>query len=78
MRRVASKLLVVVVIVVAAFCLDLKLDLFPAAAESEEVAALDETNKIERLELELAKHFKARSERFSVTYTGTSRNYRRK
>lgn len=78
MRRVASKLLVVVVIVVAAFCLDLKLDLFPAAAESEEVAALDETNKMERLELELAKHFKARSERFSVTYTGDKQELSKK
>ncbi|MGO4546846.1 transglutaminase domain-containing protein [Paenibacillus sp. 2TAB23] len=70
MQRVGSKLLVVVVIIAAAFWLDLKLDLFPAAAESEEVATMDETNKLEALELELAKHFQARSERFSVTYTG--------
>lgn len=70
MHRVASKLLMVAVIIVAAYCLDLKLDLFPAAAESEEVNAVDETNKLERLELEIAKQFQARSERFSVAYTG--------
>lgn len=70
MRRVASKLFVVVIIAAAAFYLDFKLDLFPAAAESKEVTAVDETNKLERLELELAKQFKARSERFSVTYSG--------
>ena len=70
MQRVASKLLVVVVVIAAAFYLDLKLDLFPAAAESEEAVAMDETNKLERLELEIAKQFQARSEHFSVTYTG--------
>lgn len=70
MHRVASKLLVVAVVIVAAFYLDLKLDLFPAAAESEEAVAVDETNKLERLEQEIAKQFLARSERFSVTYTG--------
>ncbi|OBZ13482.1 transglutaminase domain-containing protein [Bacillus sp. FJAT-26390] len=70
MHRVASKLLVVVIVIIAAFYLDLKLDLFPAAAESEEVAVVDETNKLDRLELEIAKRFQARSEHFSVAYTG--------
>lgn len=70
MHRVGSKLLVVVVIIAAAYFLDLKLDFFPAATESEEVTAMDETNKLERLELEIAKQLQARSERFSVTYTG--------
>ncbi|KRE29829.1 transglutaminase domain-containing protein [Paenibacillus sp. Soil522] len=70
MHRVASKLLVVVFIIAAAYCLDLKLDLFPAAAESEEAVAVDEPNKLERLEQEIAQQFQARSEHFSVTYTG--------
>ena len=70
MHRVASKLLVVVVVIAAAFYLDLKMDLFPAAAESEEAIAVDGTNKLERLEQEIAKQFQARSEHFSVAYTG--------
>ncbi|WP_169083580.1 transglutaminase domain-containing protein [Paenibacillus sp. PL91] len=70
MHRVASKLLVVVFIIIAAFYLDFKLDLFPAAAESEEVAVVDESNKLESLEQQIAKQFQARAEHFSVTYTG--------
>ncbi|WP_138755265.1 transglutaminase domain-containing protein [Paenibacillus sinopodophylli] len=70
MQRVLSKLLMVVIIIAGAFWLDLKLDLFPAAAESEEVTVMDETDKAEKLELAIAKQFQARSEHFTVTYTG--------
>ncbi|MBD2867929.1 transglutaminase domain-containing protein [Paenibacillus arenilitoris] len=70
MQRVASKLLLAAVIVAAAFVLDLKLDLFPAAAESEEAAAVKQTNRLEQLELAIAKEFQLRSEKISVSYTG--------
>ncbi|NIK80324.1 hypothetical protein FHS15_005508 [Paenibacillus castaneae] len=70
MNRIASKLLVVAVIIAAVFYMDMKLDLFPALAESKEVTAVEKTNQLEQLELTIAKEFKARSERFSVTYTG--------
>jgi uncharacterized protein YchJ len=70
MHRIVSKLMMVAIIIVAAFFLDMKLDLFPAVAESEEVAAVEEANKLERLEDEIAKQLQARTERFSLTYTG--------
>ncbi|WP_029192338.1 transglutaminase domain-containing protein [Paenibacillus harenae] len=70
MQKAASKLLMVAVIIAAAFILDLKLDLFPAAAESDEAGAMEQTNRLEQLELAIAKEFQVRSERFSVSYTG--------
>lgn len=71
MHRAASKLLMIVIIIAAAFTLDLKLDLFPAVAESEEEAGdVVKPNKLEQLELEIAKQFQIRSERFSVSYSG--------
>ncbi|MGM0883414.1 MAG: transglutaminase domain-containing protein [Bacillota bacterium] len=71
MHRAASKLLMIVIIIAAAFTLDLKLDLFPAVAESEEGAdEVVKPNKLEQLELEIAKQFQIRSERFSVSYAG--------
>jgi hypothetical protein len=70
MQKAASKLLMVAVIIAAAFILDMKLDLFPAAAESDEAGAMKQTDQLAQLELAIAKEFQARSERFSVSYTG--------
>lgn len=89
MRNVTSRLLVLCIIVLAAYSLELKLDLFPAIADADEPleavgkeqakvkklveAAADEAVEnapYGELELELAAGFQARSERFSVSYTG--------
>ncbi|MFD0589853.1 transglutaminase domain-containing protein [Paenibacillus sp. GCM10027627] len=85
MRKVAARLLILLVIIAAAYSLELKLDLFPATAETKEASQLvqgDETmrEKLEgptevqgpysELELKLAEGFKARSDRFSASYTG--------
>ncbi|CAM3986657.1 transglutaminase [Paenibacillus alkaliterrae] len=70
MNKAVSKLLIMAVIIIAVVSLDLKIDLFPAAAESDEVVAVQQPNKLEQLELEIADKFQARSERFSITYTG--------
>lgn len=70
MRKVVLKLLIVVVIAAAAFSLDLKLDLFPAITVSDEPAPGEKLDQLEQLELEIAKQFEARAERFTVSYTG--------
>lgn len=70
MRRVASKLLVVGIIIAAVIFLDMKLDLFPAFAKSEGVTAVESSNQLTQLEGAMAKEFKARSDRFSVSYAG--------
>jgi hypothetical protein len=90
MRNVTSRLLVLAIIILAAYSLELKLDLFPSISDPDEPVAavskqqvklntLDGTvtessvageGPYDKLELELAAGFQARSGQFSVTYTG--------
>lgn len=70
MRNATKKLLMLLVIIAAAYSLELKLDLFPPASEPSEPAAAAEKDSLGLLEDELAGHFMQRSERFSVTFDG--------
>lgn len=70
MNKAISKLLIMAVIILAVVSLDLKINLFPSATVSNEEADMRQTDELERLELEIAEHFKARSEHFTVSYTG--------
>ncbi|REK74671.1 transglutaminase domain-containing protein [Paenibacillus paeoniae] len=86
MRKGAVRLLVIAIVVAVVYSLDLKLNLFPTNADSDQepppaartveapgklaVAEVEEPGRYEKLELELAKGFKERDERFSASYTG--------
>ncbi|WP_182914297.1 transglutaminase domain-containing protein [Paenibacillus sp. 1011MAR3C5] len=87
MRKGALKLLAIAIVVAGAYSLNLKLNLFPTNADSNQepspvARAVEAPNKLaaaeeeetpdrfEKLELELAKGFKERDERFSASYTG--------
>lgn len=70
MQKIASKLLVMAVIIIAALVVDLKLELFPAVAEKDEPVFAERVDRMEKLELDIAAELKNRSERFSVAYTG--------
>lgn len=86
MRKGMARLLLLIIIVLAAYSLDQKLDLFPKLAKSEVAKEPAEGEQVTlqkldggnaqterpygKLELELAAGFKERSERFSVSYTG--------
>lgn len=99
MRKGAVKLLAIAIVIAVVYSLDLKLNLFPtdagsddkpspvartgeapktlASAEAEAEAEADadagereEPGRYEKLELELAKGFKERDEKFSASHTG--------
>ncbi|MUT67759.1 transglutaminase domain-containing protein [Paenibacillus sp. NEAU-GSW1] len=64
MRKHAGKLLALTVVVIAAFSLEIKLDLFPVLAES------GQSSTMEQLEQEMSKHFLERAEHFTIQYDG--------
>lgn len=70
MRKAASKLLMLVVIIAAAYSLELKLDLFPPSSESSEPAMAAERDELGELEAQLADRFQSRAEHFTVTFEG--------
>ncbi|MDQ0115191.1 transglutaminase domain-containing protein [Paenibacillus harenae] len=70
MRKAASKLLMLVVIIAAAYSLELKLDLFPPSSEPGEPAMAAERDELGELGAQLADRFQSRAEHFSVTFEG--------
>lgn len=84
MRKVTARLLLLLIIVIAAYSLEQKLDWYTAMSGADDAAAgknggsetlstlgnAGEQSKFEQLELELADALRARSDRFSVSYTG--------
>jgi hypothetical protein len=70
MRKATSKLLMLVVIIAAAYSLELKLDLFPPSSESSEPAAAAERDALGELRAQLAERFQSRAEHFTVTFEG--------